>query len=537
MNEEGLNRAISPSLFYRLFGMSDRRLAPLQQHKALKNERYQIMVVISGGGRLLLDKSGYSLERGKCFIVKPEQAITIAAGERGLEWYTIFFEMFQKGNNDLPAEEHESSPAFPCIGEVECGPFSHWLERVEGLYRYCQTETRDELEWFDQHIRFQELLRHIFKHNLSASLVASSRQTVEATIEQLHRNYGDIWTVERMAETAGLGRWQYTRLFKEMTGQVPLQYLSDIRISQAKHLLQATDDRLFDIAQHTGFGNEYYFNRRFKQSVGISPGQYRRHYREDIRIFAPFLEDFLLALGIMPALQVSYSKWGTQAYLGLDQVPAVALTNQPKEPLDCKLDFMMVEYGFCEKWNGDFFEKKVPQYRMPDLGESWQDTLRIVADLIGIGKSPKVTEVIDQYERNAELARKKLYAIRHQTVAFLRISSDSIVLYAGPDRGYTGPILYKDLGLTPHPLIEQVTSGARRAELSLELLAQLDADHLFVTCECSEQAKQDLYATSLWQSLPAVVHNRVYEVDYLSWMNYGILSHGKKINDVLRVLA
>lgn len=244
-----------------------------------------------------------------------------------------------------------------------------------------------------------------------------------------------------------------------------------------------------------------------------------------------------MALGIMPALQVSFSKWGTQSYLGLDHIPAVVLTNEPQAPLACKLDFIMVEYGFPAKWNCDLFEKKVPQYIMPDLGESWQETLRTVADLIGIGSSTKVTEVIDHYERKADLARKKLYAIRHQTVAFLRISSEAIILYAGPDKGYTGPILYKDLELTPHPLVEQVTSGVRRAELTPELLAQLDADHLFVTFEVSEQAKKELCMTSIWQSLPAVVHNRVYEVDYLSWMNYGILSHGKKIDDVLRVLA
>ncbi|WP_138754272.1 AraC family transcriptional regulator [Paenibacillus sinopodophylli] len=537
MNVEGSEKAISPSLFYRLCWMNCMTFAPMQQHNAWKNENYQMIVILSGKGRLLLGKSGYPLERGKCFIVEPGKSIECEAGEQGLEWYILTFEVHHIGKLRSPAAESQTLPVFPCVGEVECGPFSNWLDWVEGLYSHHQSETNDELSLFDQHIRFQELLRHIFKHNLPDSMVVNSRQSVEDTIEQLNRNYGDLWTVDRMAATANLGRWQYTRLFKEITGQVPLQYLSDIRINQAKHLLQATDDRMFDIAQNIGFGNEFYFNRRFKQTVGLSPGQYRRHYREDIRVFAPFLEDFLLALGVMPALQVSYSKWGTQSYLGLDHIPAVELTTEIQTPLACKLDFVMVEYGFPEKWNSDLFEKKVPHYRMPDLGESWQETLRTVADLLGIGKSTKVVDVIDHYERKADLARKKLYTIRHQTVAFLRISAEAIILYAGPDKGYTGPILYKDLGLTPHPLVEQVTNGARRAELSLELLAQLDADHLFVTFEVSEEAKEELCATSVWKSLPAVVHNRVYEVDYLSWMNYGILSHGKKIDDVLRVLA
>ncbi|BBI32085.1 helix-turn-helix domain-containing protein [Cohnella abietis] len=537
MNEEVSQKAVSPTPIYHLTEIDYMKFAPHQQLRAQKNENYQLIVFISGEGRLILDQLGHPLERGKCFIVEPGTSVSIEAGKKGLEWYQLTFEVLHIGKLRSSSEEFQSRTSFPCVGEVECVPFSRCLEWVEGLYDYYQSETSDELGLFDQHIRFQELLRYIFRNNLSSSLVENSRQIVEATIEQLQRDYSDIWTVERMAETANIGRWQYTRLFKEITGQVPLQYLSDIRIKQAKHLLQATDDRLFDIAQNIGFGNEFYFNRRFKQTVGLSPGQYRRHYREEIRVFAPFMEDYLLALGVTPVLQASLSEWGTQSYLGLDHIPAVVLSNKPQAPLTCKTDFIMVEHGFPEKWNCDLFEKQVPIYRMPDIGESWQETLRTVADLIGIGTSIKVTEVIDNYERKAELARKKLNAIRNQTVAFLRISAESIILYAGPDKGYTGPILYKDLELTPHPLVKQLTNGERRAELAPELLAQLDADHLFVTFELPEHTKKKLFATSVWQSLPAVIHNHVYEVDFLSWMNYGILSHGKKIDDVLRVLA
>jgi AraC-like DNA-binding protein/ABC-type Fe3+-hydroxamate transport system substrate-binding protein len=534
MNEEISPNAVSPSMFYRLTGMDKKKFKPCQQHRALKNENYKMIIIISGKGRLFLGKLSYLLEMGKCFIVEPGISISKEAGKQGLKWYELTFEVIHIGKL-RPTTVPPAS--FPCVGEVECGPFSHCLERVEELYGHYLSEKSDELDLFDQHIRFQELLRHIFRHSLADSLVANSRQTVNATIEQLHRKYGDIWTVDRMAAAANIGRWQYTRLFKEITGQVPLQYLSGIRINHAKHLLQETDDRLFDIAQHIGFGNEFYFNRRFKQAVGLSPGQYRRHYREKIHVYAPFLEDFLLALGVMPVLQVSLSTWGTQSYLGLDHIPSVVLSNKPQAPLTCKLDFIMVEYGFPAKWSCDLFEKQVPLYRMPDLGENWQETLRTMADLLGIGRSIKVAEVIDNYERKADSARKKLFAIRDQTVAFLRISAEAIILYAGPDKGYTGPILYKDLELTPHPLVKQLTNGARRVELTPALLAQLDADHLFVTFELSEQAKKKLEATPVWRSLPAVLQNHVYEVDFLSWMNYGILSHGKKIDDVLRVLA
>ena len=97
------------------------------------------------------------------------------------------------------------------------------------------------------------------------------RHGIELSIRHIHQYYREILTVDELASLAGIDRWKYTRLFKEATGQVPLQYLNEVRINQAKKWLTSADDKLLDIALNAGFNNEYYFNRRFKQTVGISP--------------------------------------------------------------------------------------------------------------------------------------------------------------------------------------------------------------------------------------------------------------------------
>ncbi|MCM3337561.1 hypothetical protein M3650_02585 [Paenibacillus sp. MER TA 81-3] len=40
-----------------------------------------------------------------------------------------------------------------------------------------------------------------------------------------------------------------------------------------------------------------------------------------------------------------------------------------------------------------------------------------------------------------------------------------------------------------------------------------------------------------WRSLPVMRNHRVYEIDFMTWMNTGVIANGKKIDDVLRVLA
>ncbi|WP_339204356.1 AraC family transcriptional regulator [Paenibacillus sp. FSL K6-3182] len=537
MQETDANTNTSPSKIYRLIGVKYKESEPYEQQKAKKDDCYRLFVIMDGRGRLVLDGCGYQLERGKCFISEPGATITNEVGSSGLIHYELSFEILYIGKDGRAASDSEWSTSFPCTGEVVCQPFSQCLEWVERLNSFSLSDTSDELDDLDQQICFQQLLRHILMHNLTISHAQNSRKAVEATIDRLNHDYRNEWSVGQLANLTDVGRTHYSRLFKEITGQVPLQYLSGIRINQAKHLLQATDDRLSDIAQNAGFGDEFYFNRRFKKTVGISPGQYRRHYREEIRVFAPFLEDFLVTLGVTPILQCSITNWGKQSYLGLEHIPAIEISDKYAAQLPIKPDFILVDNGFPDKWDHHLLEEQAPLYKMSNEGEDWQETLRIMADLIGRGKNVKVVDIIAKYEKKAEAARKKLRPIHHQTTVFLRIQANGILLYGGPDKGYTGPVLYSDLGMTPHPLVKQLTKSTRTAVLTPELLAQIDADNVFVTFEISEQEKRKLYATPLWQSLPAVRHNRVFEVDFLSWMNYGVLAHSLKIDDVLRALG
>ncbi|MNC01040.1 Iron(3+)-hydroxamate-binding protein FhuD precursor [compost metagenome] len=103
--------------------------------------------------------------------------------------------------------------------------------------------------------------------------------------------------------------------------------------------------------------------------------------------------------------------------------------------------------------------------------------------------------------------------------------------------GYTGSVLHDDLGLQPHALVPKLTRGQKRVSLTREELASLTADHLFITFDRQEGEGRELLDTPLWRNLPAVRNRCVYEVDFMAWMNYGVLSHQRKIEDVLRALG
>lgn len=70
-----------------------------------------------------------------------------------------------------------------------------------------------------------------------------------------------------------------TNIFKEVTGQSPIQYLHYLRVSTARDLITETDMSLIEIADHLGFCDQSYFSKVFKSIFGSTPLSYRKHLR------------------------------------------------------------------------------------------------------------------------------------------------------------------------------------------------------------------------------------------------------------------
>lgn len=513
---------------------------------------HSIFVVTSGKGSIVCSDRESHLEKGMIMFVPAGTSVKIVGSpwtESELQYYKLDLmvaELSEETSNALSRrnteEQHEisqspDSPTLLPLMQLCYSPWSSCLEALEQILR--QQVTDDWLEQWEVELRFQEWFRALLRQSVPETEVPDDRARLQSSIRYIGDHYDQTITVDELAADIGLTRASYTRQFKKITGKLPLEYVNAVRLERSKQLLQLTDDRIHEIAQNVGFSSEYYFGRRFKQYAGISPGLYRRHHRQEVRVFAPYLEDFVLALGVKPVLQCSHHSWGRQHYLGLDDVPEFDVSQQDAQFNVGNIpDFIMLNKGH-DRWNLDRFEQVAPTFYVEHLGEDWRSILRSTADVLG--KVNRVQDVIGAYEDKAMEAKSRLARyMRGQTVAFLRISASDITLY-GDQLGYVGPVIYQDLGLTPHSRVQQWTRHERRIFIGLEHLSQLNADHLLITFDTGNSAKpgdeRELLDRDEWKRLPAVKSGNVYEVDFMSWMNYGVISHGKKIEDVLRFMA
>jgi AraC-like DNA-binding protein len=95
-----------------------------------------------------------------------------------------------------------------------------------------------------------------------------------AALSAIHDGVNTPWTVESLAEAAGMSRSAFAARFKELLGQSPLEYVTEWRMQKAMQLLQQRDKKLADVARLVGYESDAAFSKAFKRVVGASPGEY-----------------------------------------------------------------------------------------------------------------------------------------------------------------------------------------------------------------------------------------------------------------------
>lgn len=99
---------------------------------------------------------------------------------------------------------------------------------------------------------------------------------IGAALKAIHENVDHPWTVESLADVAGMSRSAFALRFKELLGQAPLEYVTDWRMQKAVQLLRQGNTKLFEVAKKVGYESDAAFSKAFKRVLGVTPGGYRR---------------------------------------------------------------------------------------------------------------------------------------------------------------------------------------------------------------------------------------------------------------------
>jgi transcriptional regulator GlxA family with amidase domain len=115
-----------------------------------------------------------------------------------------------------------------------------------------------------------------------APLVRKQRHgdsVVRACERWLEEHFREPGAVARAVEQAQIPERTLKRRFKQATGLALIDYLQNLRVEEAKRLLESTDRPVDEISYDVGYEDASFFRRLFKRRTGVAPARYRRVFQ------------------------------------------------------------------------------------------------------------------------------------------------------------------------------------------------------------------------------------------------------------------
>lgn len=227
-------------------------------------------VVTAGSGRLKYNGIEYPLQTGDCVFIDCQNEYSHTTDT---DLWNLCWVHFDGTSLPLIYQKYTQRGGLPAFTP------SHSSAMVAVMRDIMQAAASDD------HIKdmyINEQLAHLLTLLMQESwhpenaILCSSHTNVQEIKAYLDTHYCQKITLDKLATQFYLDKYYLTRIFKRCFGTTIQGYLSEKRITQAKHLLRFSDKTVEEIAYACGFSDVRYFCRVFKKAEGGSPGTYRK---------------------------------------------------------------------------------------------------------------------------------------------------------------------------------------------------------------------------------------------------------------------
>ena len=109
---------------------------------------------------------------------------------------------------------------------------------------------------------------------------ANARSKIQMAIGYIQEHFAENLTVNVLAEHYGMSPNYFSSMFKKEMSRSAVNYITELRINQARELLYHSELSVVDISKKVGYEDSQYFFRVFKKYLGLTPLQYREERRK-----------------------------------------------------------------------------------------------------------------------------------------------------------------------------------------------------------------------------------------------------------------
>ena len=229
---------------------------------------FLLLFTYEGSGSLIYEGNEYTLKEGDVFFIDCRRYHYYKTQDEcwkhsDLHIWGNYAEFFYQEN----VEGH--SPVFHC---KQTGSFQQQLETI------LRVQTSNEKNWGFLVSNEIEKLLLLLLGWADSKQEDQIPEALSGLRTYLEHHFQEEISLDKMAKLSGISKYHLCRQFKKYTGFSPREYVLDLRISQAKMLLQTSTIPSYYICTLVGFTSEANFIRHFKNAAGMTPGQFRKQF-------------------------------------------------------------------------------------------------------------------------------------------------------------------------------------------------------------------------------------------------------------------
>lgn len=245
-----------------------------------KRNHYLFHYIIDGSGTLMADDSNgvtrtYRIDKNQGFMIFPNQITTYIA-DNDEPWEYIWIEFY-----GLRAKEAVDVTGLSCDRPIYNAQSEEFGRKMKEEMIYI-IENRD-LPSFNLIGHLYLFLDCLMRSAPKARVPKGSKLRefyVHEALSYIESNFQNDISVEDIAGVCGLNRSYFGKIFKDVIGRTPQEFLLNYRMIKAAELLKLSRLSIGDISVSVGYDNQLHFSRAFKKVYGISP----RNWRNDNRV-------------------------------------------------------------------------------------------------------------------------------------------------------------------------------------------------------------------------------------------------------------
>ena len=229
------------------------------------NEDYHIVLVVSGKGTYTLEGEEETLHRGKLIFVSDQFCHTAQQIQNTcLEIIPLRFGLYSN-TSGKPLKEF-TRPFFLASTPSDFQKYFHLFEDIHKYFSFGEIPIYRGM----CNALLYQILTEFYQ-----DLITQNRLLIDKRLEMI-RLYIEEHPLDRLnlvelSKRANLSKRYLSEIFKQQYGQTPKEYMIQIRINQARFLLQESTKNIQEIAYMLGYADQYAFSKQFKKMTGISP--------------------------------------------------------------------------------------------------------------------------------------------------------------------------------------------------------------------------------------------------------------------------